>query len=219
MTGSSWQFRTTRGVVTVEDDAIVRKSTPTLFLEGQLKRWRNGDRRERATVAFRVAGFVVSVFTIAYHVALLADVEPGWSAALAVGVVGFLAVSFWQQYLRATTIHQSGIERVTVDDDERQLTITHEADDGPLSILKDDRTETTLRLGTADDLRKAREICRLRGVDLEPDPSGEETGTTYRVFTRSGVCFCERCRSQVSPSDGACPACGYVLRVEATETA
>ena len=219
MTGSSWQFRTTRGVVTIEDDAIVRKSTPSLFLAGQRQRWRNGDLRERAKVAFRVVAFVFSAVAFAYHVALLADVEPGLSAALYAGTAGFLALSFWNQHLRATAIERSAIERVTVDDDERELTITHETDDGLLSLFGDDRKETTLRLGTADDLRNAREICRLRGIELEPAPSGDETETTYRVFTRDGVCFCERCRSQVSPSDAACPACDYSLRVEATETA
>ncbi|MFC7045098.1 zinc ribbon domain-containing protein [Halobacteriaceae archaeon GCM10025711] len=59
--------------------------------------------------------------------------------------------------------------------------------------------------------------CRGCGVELPAaDAEESETETTYRFLTRVGVCFCERCRTQVSPNDRACPSCGYALRVETT---
>lgn len=219
MSGSSWQFRTVEGVVSIRDDAIVRKSTPRLFLAGQLGRWRNGDRRERASVAFHVCGFLLSVLLLVYHLHLVAGTRPGLTLALYVGSVVVLAFSFWRQHVRDTTIQRSAVERATLDPDEWRITITHGPGNGLLSPFRDDPTETTFTLGTADDLRKAREICRLRGIELEPAPAdGEETETTYRIFTRDGACFCERCRRQVSPADATCPACEYALRVE-TSTA
>lgn len=217
MSGSSWQFRTTRGVVSIQDDAIVRKPTPRRILAGLGIRWRNGDLWDRASVVFHVGGFAVSLVLLVYHLHLVAETSPGWSSALYVSTVVAFAYSFWNQHLRETTIPRSAVERVTVDDDDREITITHETRDGLLSPFREDRTETTLTLGTADDLRKAREICRLRGIEPEPDDD-EGRETTYRIFTRDGASFCERCRRQVSPADGTCPACGYALRVE-TSTA
>lgn len=219
MSGTSWQFRTTRGVVGIEDDAIVRHSTPSLFLAGQLARWRNGGLRARATVALQVVGFLLSVLGLLYYVYLVAETGPGWSSALYVSSVGVLAYSLWRKHGRETAIQRSAIEQVTLDEGEREITITHGTADGPLSVLRDEEAETTLTLATDDDLRKAREICRLRGIDLEPPVDPGKTETTFRVFTREGACFCERCRSQVSPADATCPACEYALRVETSEVA
>ena len=217
MSYGAWSFRTTRGVVTVGADAITRRSTPTLFLSGQFARFRNGGTSERATVAFRAFGFIFSVAGAVYHLRGVTVAEPGWSSILYGALLAVLAYAFWAACLRETTIPQSAIVDVTVTPDERQVTITHERAGGPMSMFRDDETETELAFGTLDDLRDAREIFRLRGISLERPASRSET--TYRFVTKGGVCFCERCRSQVSPSDGTCPACGYALRVEAAEEA
>lgn len=219
MSHGSWSVRTTRGVVTVGADAIRRRTTPTLFLSGQVRRFRNGGRRERATVAVHVFGFSISLAGLVYHLRLVATAGLGWSSILYGFTLAFLAYTFWAGYLRETAILRSAIVDVTIAPDERRLTITHETADGPLSAFRDDRTETELAFGSDDDLRNAREIFRLRGIALDHQSSRTPTETTYRFVTKGGVCFCERCRSQVSPSDRVCPACAYALRVEtASET-
>lgn len=215
MADRAWRFRTTTGVATIRDDAITTRSTPRQFLAGQSVRWRHGSRRERVKVAGAVVGFLVSIVLLAYHLYLVVDAGFSWSWALALGTVGVLVYSLWNERVRRTTIPRSAISTVSLDADERRLTVTHETGDGPLSAFRDDVAETTMTLGTEDDLRRAREIFRLRGIALEPAPADpDETETTFRVLTRDGACFCERCRRQVSPSDRQCPACDYALRVE-----
>lgn len=55
--------------------------------------------------------------------------------------------------------------------------------------------------------------CRNCGLEF-PETWAGPTETTYRFRTRDGVCFCERCDVQVSPSDRTCPSCDYELRVK-----
>jgi hypothetical protein len=93
--------------------------------------------------------------------------------------------------------------------------VTHEPNHDYFGSLRNETTDTKLSIPTEDDIREATEIFRLRGIDVE-EPGTEALETTYRVIVKSGVCFCERCRSQVSPSDGTCPACGYAIRVRSS---
>lgn len=212
MSHGAWSFRTARGVVTVGADDVRRRSTPTVFLSGQYTRFRNGSTSERATVAFRALGFVFSLAGLGYHLRAVTVAEPGWPSLLYGALLAVLAYACWAACLREITIPRSAIVDVTIEPDERQVTIVHERAGGPLSTFRNDETETELAFGTLDDLRDAREIFRLRGISLERPASRSET--TYRFVTKGGVCFCERCRSQVSPSDRTCPACRYALRVE-----
>lgn len=55
--------------------------------------------------------------------------------------------------------------------------------------------------------------CRNCGLEFPESWSGP-TETTYRFRTRDGVCFCEACNVQVSPSDRTCPVCDYELHVK-----
>ena len=80
------------------------------------------------------------------------------------------------------------------------------------SAFRDDGTETNLSLANADACREAREIFRLRGIDLD-DPEESEEEPEHRTITKGGVCFCANCRSQISPSDDVCRVCGSALRV------
>lgn len=218
MSGSELRFRTTDGVVTVHDDAIATRSAPREFLAGQATRWQNGNVGERVTVAFAVAGFLGSVVALVYHLYLVAGAGIGWSSMLYFGTLGTVAYSLWANHFRDTTIERSAISSVALDDEGRKLTLTHETRDGPLSVFRDDVTETEMTLGTDDDVRNAREMFRLRGIPVESvSADADATETEYRIVTKRGVCFCERCRSQVSPSHKVCPACEYVLWVETSE--
>jgi hypothetical protein len=155
------------------------------------------------------------------------------AVVLSFGIV-FGLVQLWRKHVRGTVVPLSAIKDVTLDTDDQEHTIVHDADSRPsvlggnggqrwflsddlFSIFVTGETETTLTLRTADDVREARTIFRTTGLaeDLGVPRSGaEETETEYRFDTRNGVVFCEQCGSQVSPSDRTCPACDYALRVE-----
>jgi len=122
---------------------------------------------------------------------------------------------FWSNHVGETTIPLSTVDTITLDEEAGILVITHESDHDYFGSLRNDTGETTLSLPTDDDVREATEVFRLRGIDVE-EPGTEAPETTYRVIVKSGVCFCERCRSQVSPSDRTCPACGYAIRVRSS---
>lgn len=213
MSEGAWSFRTTDGVVSVRPDAITTRTTPGRFLAGQSARWRRGTRRERLTVAFMIAGFLFSLAGFAYHVYLVATAGLNWSAAFYATSVAVFGYSLWSKYGRKTTIPRDAIEVVELDADARELTVTHETPDGPLSGLRSDRIETTLTLATDEDLRNARETLRLRGFEVEP-AAQFETEIEHRIVTRDGGSFCERCGAHVSPNDKDCPACEYELWVE-----
>lgn len=215
MSEESWRFRTTNGVVTVRKDAIGIRSTPGYFLAGQRSRWRYGDRWERGKLVFNASGLLFSILGTAYHVSEVGVAGVGLSSGPHVFAVGLFAYMFWSNHLGETTIPLSTVDTITLDEEAGILVITHESAHDYFGSLRNDTAETTLSLPTDDDVREATEIFRLRGVDVE-EPSTEALETTYRVIVKSGVCFCERCRSQVSPSDATCPSCGYAIRVRSS---
>ncbi|WP_152041294.1 zinc ribbon domain-containing protein [Salinigranum salinum] len=215
MSEDSWRFRTTNGVVTVREDAIGIRSTPGYFLAGQRSRWRSGDRWERGKFVVSAGGLLSSILGTAYHVSQVGVAGVGLRSAPHVFAVGMFAYMFWSNHVGETTIPLSTVDTITMDEEEGTLVITHAPDHDYFDSLRSETSETTLSIPTEDDVREATEIFRLRGIDVE-EPSTVEVRTTYRVIVKSGVCFCERCRSQVSPSDSTCPACGYAIRVRSS---
>lgn len=216
MSDTSWQFRTAKGVVTVENECIRIRRTLRQFLAGQRLHWRAGDRSERTKIAFRVvwlvAGLAVGLGYVVYHAHQLLDIGvagAGIMTALSL-VVG--AYGLWSSHLRQTTIPLTSVERVSLDETNRKLTITHETSRFRKLLL--DWTAGTQRFTfpTDDELREAREIFRLRGIHVDEVDEGRDT--VYRFVTEDGVYFCASCERQVSPADSTCPSCGYALRVE-----
>ena len=207
-----WSFRTTDALVTVHADSIAVRFTPGGFLTGQLVRWRHGSPRERGGAALLVGAFVASFAGFVAHLYLIADAGLDWSSLAYATSVGVFGYSLWRNHGRTLTIPRSAIESVTLDEDSRQVTLTHGAGDGPLSVFRDDVTETTLTVGTDDGLRGARETLELRGVEVEPAPADAEI--THRIVTANGGCYCERCGALVTPNDKVCRDCDYALWVE-----
>jgi len=212
MSEDSWRFRVTSGAVTVREDAIGIRSTPGYFLAGQRNRWRHGDPWERGTLVVSAGGLLSSILGTAYHFSQVGAAGVGLRSAPHVFAVVLFAYVVWSNHVGETTIPLSTVEAITLDEDERRLVVRHEPNHDYVGSLRSDPAETKLSMPTEDDVREAREIFRLRGIDVEA-PSTGALETTYRVIVKNGVCFCERCRSQVSPSDGTCPACGYAIRV------
>lgn len=213
MSDESWRFRVTNGVVTVREDTIGIRSTPGYFLAGQRSRWRHGDRWEQGKILFNLGGLLSSVLGIGYHLSQVGLTGVGLRSAPHVFAFVMFVYLIWSNHVGEKTIPLSAIDTIALDEDDGTLVVAHEPEHGYLSVFRDDEIETTLSLPTSDDVREAREIFRLRDIDLE-EPGAVETKTTYRVRIRNGACFCERCGSQVSPSDGTCPACGYAIRVK-----
>jgi|AntDeeMinimDraft_5_1070356.scaffolds.fasta_scaffold22311_1 hypothetical protein len=226
-------FRTTEGDVVVGDEVLRIDRSSRKFLQGQRSRWRHGSHEERLKAAARIVLFLILFLSTASQLYRITE-APTVLAVLA--VFGFVAglVGFWAKRVRGTAVPLSAIEGITLDTDERELTIVHDANSRPsvlggkggqqwfptddlFSIFVTGETETTLTLRTADDAREARTIFRTRGIveDIDTPKSGvEETETEYHFETKNGVVFCEQCGSQVSPSDRTCPACDHALRVE-----
>lgn len=48
--------------------------------------------------------------------------------------------------------------------------------------------------------------------------TGETRAAAHGFVTRDGACFCEQCRSQVSPNARTCPSCGHALRARSDES-
>jgi len=215
MSEDSWRFRVTRGVVTVREDAIGIRSTPGYFFAGQRSRWRHGDRWERGRLVVGAGGLLFSILGTAYHFSEVGVAGVGLRSAPHVFAVGLFAYVFWSNHVGETTIPLSTVDTITLDEEAGRLVVTHEPTRDYFTSFRNEPTETELSIPTEDDVREAMEIFRLRGIDVE-ESSTEALETTYRVIVKSGVCFCERCRSQVSPSDGTCPACGYALRVRSS---
>ena len=227
--------RTTEGELSVGDEALHVSNAPRTFLRGQFARLRHGDRREGMVALFRIAGFLVLPLLVASRLYTAPWASLGLATVVSLGLAVLGLVPFYANHLRGTTIPLSAIEDVTLDADERELTITH-ATEGPLSRLWDPddedgrgwfgadwlrslfgerETETTLTLRSADDMSAARSILRTRGLIADGRLAEREpTETAYRINTERGVAFCERCGSQVSPGEPTCPACDYALRVE-----
>lgn len=219
MSPGGWSFRTTTSIVTVHDDAITTRSTPGKFIAGQSLRWRHGSRKEQVKAAFRVVGFVASIVTFLQHLSLIADSGVQWASLFYVSSVGFFGYSLWRNYGRQTTISRSAINSVTLDPESRELTVTHREEHGPVSVFRDDITETTFPIATEDDLRKAREALRLRGIEFEPAAAESDTETVHRIVSENGGHHCERCDALVTPNDKVCPNCEYALWVKTNPAA
>jgi hypothetical protein len=215
MSEDSWRFRVTTGVVTVREDAIGIRATPGYFLAGQRSRWRYGDRWERGKLAVGAGGLLFSILGTVYHFSQVGVAGVGSQSAPHAFAVVLFAYLFWSNHVGETTIPLSTVDTITLDEEAGRLVVSHEQNHDYFGSLGNEPTETKLSIPTDDDVREAEEIFRLRGIDVE-EPGTEAPETTYRVLVKRGVCFCERCRSQVSPSDGTCPACGYAIRVRSS---
>lgn len=219
MSPGGWSFRTTTGIVTVHDDAITTRSTPGKFIAGQSLRWRHGSRKEQVSAAFKVGAFVASIVAFILHLYLIADSGVEWVSLFYASSAGFFGYSLWRNHGRETTIPRSAIKSVTLDTESRELTVTHRQENGPLSVFQDDITKTTLPIGTDDDLRKARETLRLRGIQFEPTTAKSDTEIAHRIVSENGGHHCERCDALVTPNDKVCPNCEYALWVETSPAA
>ena len=230
-------FRTTEGDVSVGDEVLRIHRSPRKFLQGQRSRWRHGNRWEQLKAAARIVLFVLAPLSTFMQLHGAAGASIVIAALVSLGVVVSL-VGFWAKRVRGTAVPLSAIKDVTLDTDEQELTIVHDAkgrpsvlggDAGKRWFLSDDlfsvfaagETETRLTLRTADDAREARTIFRTRGIVEDPDRRSDAgtTETEYRFETKGGVVFCEQCGSQVSPSVRTCPACDHALRVERPKNA
>ena len=230
-------FRTTEGDVSVGDEALRIHRSPRKFLQGQRSRWRNGNRWEQLKTTVQIVLFLVVVplsASMQLHGAI-GGVHRDRCARL----VGRRRQPrrFLARRVRGIAVPLSAIEDVTLDTDDRELTIVHDAEgrpsvlggaagkqwflsDDPFSVFATGETETTLTLRTADDAREARTVFRTKGIAEDLDaPKGSTTETEYRFETKDGVVFCGQCGSQVSPSDRTCPACDHALRVERPKNA
>ncbi|MFB6227227.1 MAG: hypothetical protein ABEH88_01365 [Halobacteriales archaeon] len=219
MRGSWGTFRAETGDVSVSPDAIRIHRSPRRYLQGVGLRWRHGDRWQRAWMVMFLL-FVIGLLSI-WPLAMW-DETIDMVSRRAIG--GLLLSYSWLLQMtvrfglqsRDVTIPLSAVTDVTLDAEERELTITHdESRRLDFSTWGAGTTEESLTLPTDDDVRDARTVLRTVDIveEIEPSESGE-TETAYRVDERSGVLFCERCGSQVSPTHATCPACDYALQVE-----
>lgn len=233
MDGGWGSFRTVDGTASVGDEALRIERSPSRFVRGQRTRWRTGDRRQRVVALGKLLGFVLTPLFAVYQVSMALGTAAGTVAALPFGFVVLGFVQFLRERTRDTRIELSTIERVTLDETDRELRLTHGAS-GRLarfdawirrwlsargfSPADDTETETTLTLLTDDDVRAARAALRARGISVVDDaPENEnetETETEYHYEIRNGVVFCDRCGAQVSPNDRTCPSCERRLKVD-----
>jgi hypothetical protein len=226
-------FRITDGDVSVSDDTVRIHKTPKKFLHAQLSHWEDRSRWRQITAVVRIAGFLLLSLSIIQQVYNIFNMPVGLVAFFYFSVVAIEIYMVWKKHLRETRIPLSAIDDVTLDTDERELTITHDTErrssvvddnssqrwslrDSLSNFLEMNKTGTTMTLRTADDIRKVRTVFRTRGISegVASKHEGTETETKYRVDTKKGVVFCGRCGSQVSPSDRDCPTCDYTLGVE-----
>ena len=198
-------MRTTGGELTVDRDALHHHTSPREFLAGQTTRFRKGTTRQR----LRAVGAVVTL--LALPVLLVARLQNAASgtAGLALLVstfyVGTMAVRFWGQYVRDWRIPRSDVETLSLDPDERELTIRYTRDESRLPSLTSKPYTKTLDLPSDDEVRDLRRLLRSVGLDAadaddadasEPDPVP-----------------CANCGTRVSPDAGWCPSCSSVLGV------
>jgi len=226
--GDQWgTVRTTEGELVVDDDAFRIQRTPRGFLRGQRARWRNRDRWDRLGAAGQVGAFLAFFVVLAWRLMDLAGPTAGSVPYTLFMIALSVALPLWLHYYRETAIPLSAVEDVTVDPEERTLTITHDpmatdpsegrlyyvGDDLGVSLLTPESVETDLSLRTDDDLRAARTLLRRADLSTTVD-SASDSETTYRYETVGGVVCCPDCGRQVSPADRACSVCGTALRVE-----
>ena len=209
--------RVVAGVLTVDDDAIRLRSTPRLFLAGQVDRLRTDEPRHRLRALGTIVAFLVAPLLLVGGLYRLTTAGVGWLAFVEIVSLGTGAATIWHQHLRETVVPLDSVREVIIGQDDRRLELVHAPRDGLLSRFRTDPRRRGHRFRTAEDGRRARELFRLRGIDVVDGDARSEV--TYRIETRGGVCFCEQCGGQVSPSDSACPACEYKLRVRQADSA
>jgi hypothetical protein len=233
MNGGWGSFRTVEGDATVGDDALHIGRSPRKFLRGQRTRWHDGGRKRQLVAVGKLLGFLLPLLFAIYQASAMLDTTIGTVAALSLALVALDPLHRLWKRTRSTRIELSTIERVALDETDRELRVTHDAS-GRLARLDarirrwlsargfsatdETATETTLTLLTDDDVRTARTALRTRGIHVAIDsPEDEnEAETEYHYEIRNGVVFCERCGSQVSPNDRTCPSCERPLKVERT---
>lgn len=120
---------------------------------------------------------------------------------------------FWNTYSE-TVLSLSSLERVSLDEDERALTVSYEPE-SPLSWRRlipfgSEFDSATFELSTDDAVREAREVFQRR--DIPVDYVADTTVTVSGFEVEEGVYFCEDCGNNVSPTDSRCPSCGYAFR-------
>jgi|GEM_PF-1468791 len=237
MGGHGGTFRAAVGEVSVDGDAVRINEEPRAHVRRQVARWRHGERWDRARAAFRLAAILIVPLLLVFRL------EEAWNTATAgmlafvLTMTGLQVASVWRHYTRETEIPLSDVSTVTLDSDERELTVRFDAgtvlrppdgigiktyrSDESMKMFATGETERTMTLPTDDDVRDARSAFHLAGVSVDESVGASEGGrhdgeteTEYRVTTRKGAVFCEECGSQVSPSDKVCPSCDYALRVD-----
>jgi len=213
MTGESREFQTTDGVVRIDHDTVQVRSTVRQFLAG---------KRRGAVRSLGVVFGLALLASLGYNVYRLLDVSlAGVSLVTVFSLLGTL-YGLWYGHLRQETIPLSALERVSVDESNRELTLRYDAGEAHSRVFVwlHDWTpgRKTLTIPTDEELREVRETFRLRGIAVE-DATEQSVKTIRRFVVRDGVYFCESCDGQVSPTDSECPSCGYGLRVDADATA
>jgi hypothetical protein len=224
-------FRTIDGDVSVGHDSIRIDRSPVKFLRGQRSRWRHGNRRQQLFATLKTLVFLVAPIFAIYQLSTISGPSIDVMAAVLLASVVLNLFTHWRQHSRTTTIRLSEIDDVTLDTDDRELTVTHEASDrltrltdggdqrwfgpeGLFSMIETGDTETSVTLLADDDIREARASLQTRGISVDVDATEPKTETKHRFETKNGVVFCDRCGSQVSPNDRHCPRCDRTLRVE-----
>ena len=127
-------FRTTEGDVSVGDEVLRIHRSPRKFLQGQRSRWRNGNRWEQLKATVQIVLFLVVVplsASMQLYGAIGASIVI--AALVSLGVVVSL-IGFWARRVRGIVVPLSAIEDVTLDTDDRELTIVHDAEGRP-SVL------------------------------------------------------------------------------------
>jgi len=219
MSAESWEIQATAAVVRVDHDTIQIRSTVRQRLAGQRARWRAGDRRGLLRLLWVLFGSVLFVGYLSYTAYRVLDV-----GVAGPGVVGALSLvstlwALWYGYLRTETIPLSALERVSIDESRRELSITYDADAThafPAWLYDLNAGTKSLTLPSEEAVCDARETCQLRGISVESSDDSA-TETVHRFDVENGVYYCESCGGQVSPADSTCPSCGYGLRVEVSD--
>jgi hypothetical protein len=214
MADGSWEFSITKGVVTVRSDAVGIRMTPQAFLKGQYVQLRNGTIGQRVKALFSLCAFAFTPIALALQFAQLLGPGQQWTfVPFAVFGIITLVWGFWVTHLRESSIPLSAVKFVSIDESAQTIRIAHERPNGLLTRLTTCATQEQYALRGAEDAHRAKEVFQLRGIE-PTSPSDLSMTTEYRFTSRQGVCFCDQCDSQVSPSDRVCPSCEYLLRVE-----
>ena len=126
-------LRTTEGDVSVGDEVLRIHRSPRKFLQGQHSRWRHGNRWEQLKATVQIVLFLV-VVPLSASMQLYGAVGASIVIAALVSLGVVTLVGFWAKRVRGTAVPLSAIEDVTLDTDDRELTIVHDAEGRP-SVL------------------------------------------------------------------------------------